>query len=159
MSMTAAHGPWDSVRERAHARGMRWTAQRRVVVEALAGVQGHVTGSELVERCRAVDAGTTPSTVYRTLDALEQLGLVRHLHGADGREEYHVAGEPEHGHLYCERCGGRWEVSAGEASAIVGAFRAAKGFEADLNHMTIVGRCAACAAEPTGSPGRTRGVG
>lgn len=125
---------------------MRWTTQRRVVVEALAGVHGHVTGAELVERCRTVDAGTTPSTVYRTLDALEALGLVRHLHGVDGREEYHVAGEPEHGHLTCEACGRTWEVSAAEAQTITGALRRAKGFEADLTHMTIVGRCADCAA-------------
>jgi len=123
---------------------MRWTPQRRVVVEALSGLHGHVTGAELVERCRAVDPGTTPSTVYRTLDALEELGLVRHLHGVDGREEYHVAGEPEHGHLYCEVCGGRWEVSAAEARTITEALRDAKGFQADLNHMTIVGRCARC---------------
>lgn len=125
---------------------MRWTPQRRVVVEALAGVRGHVTGAELVERCRAMDAGTTPSTVYRTLDALEELGLVRHLHGVDGREEYHVAGEPEHGHLYCEACGRTWEVSATEAGRITGALREANGFEADLTHVTIVGRCAGCAA-------------
>src|SRR3972149_3535742 len=45
---------------------------------------GHVTGAELVERCRAVDPATTPSTVYRTLDVLEELGIVRHAHGADG---------------------------------------------------------------------------
>lgn len=146
MTTAGSPSPWDTVRERAHAHGMRWTPQRRVVVEALAGMRGHVTGAELVERCRAVDAGTTPSTVYRTLDVLEELGLVRHLHGEDGREEYHVAGEPEHGHLYCERCGGRWELSPAEARAIVTAFCAAKGFEADLTHMTIVGRCAACAA-------------
>jgi Fur family ferric uptake transcriptional regulator len=108
-----------------------------------------VTGAELVERCRAVDAGTTPSTVYRTLDALEELGLVRHVHGVDGREEYHVAGEPEHGHLYCERCGGTWEMSPVQARAITGAFRKANGFEADLTHVTIIGHCAACAAEMT----------
>jgi Fur family ferric uptake transcriptional regulator len=146
MTTPAARSPWDEVREKAHARGMRWTPQRRVVVEALAGVRGHVTGAELVERCRAKDAGTTPSTVYRTLDALEALGLVRHLHGVDGREEYHIAGEPEHGHLTCEGCGRTWEVSPAEARTITGALRRAKGFEADLTHMTIVGRCEDCAA-------------
>ena len=65
---------------------------------------GHVTGSELVERCREVDPATTPSTVYRTLDVLEELGLVRHGHGADGREEFHVLPEVEHGHLHCAGC-------------------------------------------------------
>jgi Fur family transcriptional regulator, ferric uptake regulator len=146
MTRPANPDPWATVQQRLHQGGMRWTAQRRVVVEALAGVRGHVTGAELVERCRAVDAGTTPSTVYRTLDALEELGLVRHMHGVDGREEYHVAGEPEHGHLTCEACGRTWEVTPAEAGTITGALRRTTGFEADLTHMTIVGRCADCAA-------------
>ena len=55
--------------------------------------EGHVTGAELVERCRRRDPATTPSTVYRTLDVLEELGIVRHGHGPDGREEYHVLPE------------------------------------------------------------------
>ena len=138
--------PWVSVRDRFRERGLRWTSQRRAVIEALATTRGHVTGAELIERCRAMDEATIPSTVYRTLAALEEMGLVRHGHGVDGREEFHVAAEPVHGHLYCDRCRGRWEVSAPEASAILDAFRATNGFEPDLSHMTIVGRCAACAA-------------
>lgn len=144
-------GPWPSVPGRFRERGLRWTGQRQAVVDALAGARGHVTGAELVERCRAIDPGTTPSTVYRTLAVLEELGFVRHAHGADGREEFHVAGVPEHGHLYCETCGSRSEVSAAEARTITDALRAASGFEADLTHMTIVGRCAACAACAAGS--------
>jgi Fur family ferric uptake transcriptional regulator len=129
---------------------MRWTPQRRTVVEVLAGTDGHVTGAELIERCRARDPQTIPSTVYRTLDVLEQLGLVRHGHGADGREEFHVGPAAEHGHLYCADCGMRWEIRAGQADAIVNAFRRADGFEVDLSHVTVVGRCAACADRPTG---------
>src|SRR6185295_7786992 len=82
--------PWASVRQRLRERGLRWTPQRRAVIEALAGSDGHITGAELLERCRAIDAATIPSTVYRTLDVLEELGLVQHGHGADGREEFHV---------------------------------------------------------------------
>src|SRR5207245_9447050 len=84
-----------------------------------------------------------PSTVYRTLDVLEELGLVRHGHSADGREEFHVAQEPEHGHLYCATCGGRWEVGSAQAQAIMAAFRGIDGFEPDLSHMTTVGSSAA----------------
>jgi Fur family ferric uptake transcriptional regulator len=147
--------PWSSVPQRFRARGLRWTPQRRTVVEVLARTRGHVTGAELVERCRAVEPATIPSTVYRTLDVLEELGLVRHGHGADGREEYHVGPESEHGHLYCSGCGGRWEVSTAEAGALVEAIRRTSGFEVDLSHVTIVGRCRACAASApdAGGPG------
>ncbi|HET9540355.1 MAG TPA: transcriptional repressor, partial [Candidatus Limnocylindria bacterium] len=112
----------------------------------LAASSGHVSSAELIERCRERDPQTIPSTVYRTLDALEQLGLVRHGHGADGREEFHVGPDTEHGHLYCADCGARSEIRAAGADALVKAFRAADGFEVDLSHVTVVGRCASCAA-------------
>ena len=136
--------PWDRVRDRFRDRGLRWTPQRRTVVEVLAGAQGHLTGAELVERCRERDGQTIPSTVYRTLDALEELGLVRHGHGADGREEYHVGPEAEHGHLFCSGCGGSWEIAQRQADGIVRAFRRARGFQVDLSHVTVVGLCADC---------------
>jgi len=138
--------PWSSVRELLHARGMRWTPQRRTLIEVLAMTSGHIGGAELVERCRAVDPKTTPSTVYRTLDVLEDLGLIRHGHGADGREEFHVLPTRDHGHLYCGSCGETWELSLAEAQGMVEALHGGRGFEVDLSHVTIVGRCAACVA-------------
>lgn len=135
---------WSGVRERLHARGLRWTPQRRVLVEVLRSTRGHVTGAELVERCRAIDPGTTPSTVYRTLDVLEELGLVSHSHGVDGREEFHALPVEEHGHLYCRRCGGTWEIGPEEGRAVVDALCERRGFAVDLSHLAIVGDCAGC---------------
>jgi Fur family transcriptional regulator, ferric uptake regulator len=140
-----AQAGWDSVRDRLRARGLRWTPQRLALVDVLSRTDGHVTGSELVERCRAIDPATIPSTVYRTLDVLEDLGLVRHGHGADGREEFHVLPAVEHGHLHCDRCGKTREIEAADAAPLVRALRTRHGFEVDLSHVTIVGRCAACA--------------
>ncbi len=144
---------WSAVRERLHARGLRWTPQRRMLIDVLAQADGHVTGAELVERCRVVDPSTTPSTVYRTLDVLEELGLVRHGHGADGREEFHVLPDTEHGHLHCRGCGATLEIDAGEAAAFVAALEARHGFAIDLSHITVVGRCAGCRQED-GAAGR-----
>jgi Fur family ferric uptake transcriptional regulator len=137
--------PWGSLPGRLRARGLRWTAQREAVVRVLASADGHLTGAEIVERCRAIDRMTIPSTVYRTLDALEALGLVRHAHGADGREEYHVRPGGEHGHRYCATCGRHWDIDPDSpaGASIVGAF-AAEGFVVDLSHVTVVGRCDDC---------------
>ncbi len=132
------------VREELRARGLRWTPQRRVVLEVLAETKGHVTGAELVERCRVRDPETTPSTVYRTLGVLEDLGIVRHSHGRDGREEFHVLPEGEHGHLVCEVCGRTWEISLPEASEIVGSIARGRDFAVDLSHLTVSGRCSDC---------------
>ncbi len=141
---------WSDVRQRLRARGLRWTPQRRVLLEVLSGVDGHVTGAELIERTRRIDPTTTPSTVYRTLDVLEDLGLVSHSHGLEGRQEFHVGGAADHGHMACAGCGGSWELAAGEVAGLVDGLRASRGFEVAVEHLTIEGRCAACrAAEGT----------
>jgi len=135
---------WAAVTRRLHERGLRWTPQRRAVVEALSRVDGHVTGAELVASCRAIDPGTTPSTVYRTLDVLEDLGLVSHSHGLEGRQEFHVRPVGLHGHVACSVCGSSWELSPDEAAPLVDGLRASRGFEVALDHLTVVGLCDAC---------------
>lgn len=141
-------GAWGGVPDRLRARGLRWTPQRRVLVDVLSRTDGHVTGVELVERCRELDPATTPSTVYRTLDVLEELGVLSHSHAADGREEFHVLPLEEHGHLYCRRCGGSWELAATDpaVAAAVAGFEASRGFEIELSHLSLIGRCATCRA-------------
>jgi len=146
--MTTEHADdiaWDLVRDRLHAEGLRWTPQRRTLVQVLSRTDGHVTGAEVVERCRQLDPTTTPSTVYRTLDVLETLGYVSHHHGIDGREEYHVLPADEHGHLHCHGCGGSWEIQPAEADAIAGMLDTGRAFTVDRSHITITGTCAGCA--------------
>ncbi|MHB8459607.1 MAG: Fur family transcriptional regulator [Candidatus Limnocylindrales bacterium] len=138
-----------AIRDHFRTLGLRWTAQRRQILEVLDRTDGHITGAELVDRCRSLDPLTTPSTVYRTLRVFEELGVVRHAHGADGREEYHVRPAVEHGHLHCEGCGASWEIDETEAAATMASLERSRGFAVDLSHLTIVGRCAACqAADP-----------
>jgi Fur family ferric uptake transcriptional regulator len=139
--------PWAGLAVRLRAGGGRWTPQRRAVLRALSEVEGHVTGAELVDRCRELDPATVPSTVYRTLDLLERMGLLRHAHGADGREEYHVLPEADHGHLHCQGCGGQWELRSEVAGSLLRSLRR-QGFEADLSHLTVVGVCRSCSQAP-----------
>jgi Fur family ferric uptake transcriptional regulator len=140
--------PWAGIPDQLRARGLRWTPQRRILVEVLSQADGHVTGAELVDRCRVIDPDTIPSTVYRTLDVLEELGVIRHSHGADGREEFHVLPAAEHGHLYCRRCGGQWELEGDDPAVVaaLAAFQTGRGFEIDVSHLTLIGRCASCGA-------------
>jgi Fur family ferric uptake transcriptional regulator len=134
----------EGTRERLRSRGLRWTPQRRSILEVLAATDGHITGVELVERCRLRDPETTTSTVYRTLNVLEQLGLVRHSHGHDGREEFHVLPETEHGHLVCESCGASSEIGSDAVRRLLEALEQQSGYRVDLNHLAIAGVCAAC---------------
>jgi Fur family ferric uptake transcriptional regulator len=138
--------PWAGIPDQLRAKGLRWTPQRRILVEVLSEVDGHVTGAELVDRCRALDPDTIPSTVYRTLDVLEELGVIRHSHAADGREEFHVLPAAEHAHLYCRVCSGSWELPTDDPIVVtaVEAVRGGRGFEIDVAHLTLSGVCAAC---------------
>jgi Fur family ferric uptake transcriptional regulator len=135
---------WDDVPARFRERGMRWTPQRRLLVSVLASTDGHVTGAELVERCRTLDASFIPSTVYRTLYVFEEMGLIRHAHGADGREEYHVLPATDHGHLHCMGCGRSWELGPQDVHALTERLRRSRGFRVDLSHVSVSGRCADC---------------
>ena len=136
--------PWDGVAGRLRAAGLRWTPQRRTLVDVLRERDGHVTATELIALCRERDQTTTPSTVYRTLDVLEEFGLVQHGHGPGGREEYHVLPDQVHGHLYCVACGATWELRPETGAVIVDALAADLGFAVDLSHVTISGRCESC---------------
>ena len=142
----ADEGPWADLPGRLRASGLRWTPQRRTLLEVLAQTTGHVTGAELIERCRELDPATIPSTVYRTLDVLEDLGIVSHAHGADGREEFHVLPAAEHGHLYCSACHAAWEVGLEEAQPLLDALERSRGFRVQLSHLSISGLCSECAA-------------
>ncbi len=147
VAISATTPRWDTVRDRLRESGMRWTPQRRLLIDVLAETHGHVTGAELVERCRAIDPGTIPSTVYRTMDVLEELGYVRHAHGADGREEYHVMPDHDHGHLHCTSCGRSWELEEAEVAKLTGSLRRTRGFAVDLSHVSVSGVCSDCAHE------------
>jgi Fur family ferric uptake transcriptional regulator len=139
----------DVVRDELRARGMRWTPQRRALLEVLRDRDGHVTGAELVELCRAKDPETTPSTVYRTLDVLEEIGIIRHSHGPDGREEFHVSPEAVHGHAVCASCGEILELDGADVRTLDSRLRA-RGFHVDLSHLSVGGLCEGCAVAATG---------
>ena len=150
VALDRAPVPWDGIREQLRARGLRWTPQRRALIEVLLQSDGHVTGAELVDRCRTADPTTVPSTVYRTLDVLEELGVVRHAHGVDGREEFHVFPVTDHGHLYCTNCHGAWEVGPDEAGPLLDAIERSRGFRVQLSHLSIAGLCHECAESSAG---------
>jgi Fur family ferric uptake transcriptional regulator len=126
------------------AAGLRVTAPRRAVCEVLAdGPEDHLSAADIVER--ASGAGIDPSTVYRTLDTLEELGLVHHVHLGHGAGAYHVTGSARHHHLVCERCGAVVDVPLAALRSAIDAVTRPHGFVADGAHFAIVGRCASCA--------------
>ena len=104
--------------EELRARGYRLTPQRQLVLEAV-GQRGHATPEEIAMTVRETASGVNISTVYRTLERLEELGLVQHTHLGHGAPTYSVASDHEHVHLVCRDCGGIDEAPPEVARPIV----------------------------------------
>ena len=93
-----------------------------------------------------LDPATIPSTVYRTLDVLEELGLIQHGHGAEAGRSSTCCPTRTTATSIARICGQTWELGAKEAASLVRSLLRTRGFEVDLTHMTMVGRCADCRA-------------
>lgn len=123
--------------------GYRLTPQRELVLQAVDDL-GHATPEEVLGHVRRQARAVNRSTVYRTLELLEELGLVRHTHLSDRAPTYHSTASPAHVHLVCRGCGSVLDAEPGEFAALLGSVRERYGFEADLGHLTLFGRCARC---------------
>ena len=141
--MSARTTTIDQIEARLAASGRRRTAPRRAIVQMLVGAKGHVTADELAVDVQRRFPSVNISTVYRTLDALEELGIVDHVHLGHGRAVYHLTDE-DHQHLYCERCERIVELPAAKLRAFLSSIDREYGFEVDRRHFAIVGRCRRC---------------
>lgn len=133
------------LQEQLRSHGYRLTAQRRLVLDAVTEL-GHATPEDVSTWVRERSAGVNVSTVYRTLELLEQLGLVTHTHLDHGAPTYHAAEAAEHLHLVCRHCGAVIEVDQEVASPLVEVLRRDAGFVADVSHLTVFGQCRRCAS-------------
>jgi Fur family transcriptional regulator, ferric uptake regulator len=132
--------------ERLRARGMRLTPQRQQVLAAVNAIE-HGTPEDIAGRLRAEagPGGAAPdtSTVYRTLELLERLGLVWHTHLGKGAPVYHSAGH-RHLHVACATCGEVTSVDPGILDAAAERLLDEFGFTIDIGHVALSGTCRAC---------------
>ena len=84
------------------------------------------------------------STIYRTLELLDSLGLVTHTHLNHGAPTYHMASDAGHVHLVCQNCGKIDEASREEVAPLTQALDERHGFETNVSHLTFFGRCNDC---------------
>lgn len=125
------------------AKGYRLTPARQLVLGAVTGLE-HATPDAICAEVQRTASAVNLSTVYRTLELLEELGLVTHTHLGHGAPTYHAAAEQNHLHLVCRACGRVIEKDTDVADPLVERLRAELGFETDVAHFAIYGRCADC---------------
>jgi Fe2+ or Zn2+ uptake regulation protein len=123
--------------------GYRVTPQRLVIHRALVELDRHVGAEELLEAVAKRLPNVSLPTVYATLDALEEAGLVRRVAAGRGRALYD-AQPASHHHLVCRRCGAVEDLSV--EVPLEGALHSAAeaGFAADGAEVVVHGLCARC---------------
>lgn len=126
--------------------GLRLTPQRELILGAVE-VLGHATPDEVLAHVRKQASSVNASTVYRTLEVLEELGLVRHAHLSDRAPTYHTVTDHEHFHLVCRNCQRVVSVDPHMLDQLAADLRDRHGFVIDVGHLAVFGACEEC--DPT----------
>lgn len=125
-------------------KGYRLTPQRMLVIEALHNAEGHISAQEIYKQLHSRYPYSNISTVYRTLELMGKFNLVTETDFGEGRVRYHVAEKGHHHHLVCRRCGRIMELEESALYLLKDTLLREYGFEADLRHLAISGKCAEC---------------
>lgn len=134
----------EEVREELQELGYRLTPQRQLILTAIHESDDHISAEEIHTRVCAKYPHVNISTVYRTLELLKNLGLVTETDLDSGRYRYHYADKGHHHHLICEKCNAIIDVDESLFLPIQHTLFMEYGFRANMNHLTIFGRCTKC---------------
>lgn len=143
------HIPADVLVEALRSQDLRITEARRAVCEVIAERHSqHLTAATILDAVRVgEEASADESTVYSTLDALEEAGLLLHSHRGYGPAVYHLPTETAHQHVVCNRCGATATIPVDSLANWVATVKESTGFEVDPTHFAITGLCADCAQQ------------
>jgi len=125
-------------------KGLRVSSARRLVIEALFAADRPLTAEEIAAGLEGWLPSSDLASVYRNLDTLEELGLIRHFHVGHGAGRYALASAGELEFVSCERCGAFETVPAGRLDAARELIERQTGYRARFSHFPIVGSCADC---------------
>lgn len=140
--------PHPETMQRLRQQGYRITPQRLEVLRVVSAHEQHLTAEEIHAAVRAQQPAVDIATIYRTLQWLQDVGLVALIDSADSnrRYEYHPAGNHHH-HLVCHVCGKTAQIPAEYITALRNALCEHYGFALDV-HLALPGQCHDCSRLP-----------
>jgi Fur family ferric uptake transcriptional regulator len=133
-----------SITKRLQELGYRLTPQRMMIVAAIEGSDHHISAEEIYSQIKIQYPHMNISTIYRTLELLEGLGLVTNTDMGEGRVRYHSADKGHHHHLVCQKCGAIIDLDEAVLFPLKETLKRECNFEADLRHLAIFGHCRKC---------------
>jgi len=125
------------------SRGLRASSARRLVLEALFAADEPVSAERIADGLGGRFSRSDLASVYRNLETLEDLGLVRHFHLVHGPGLYALSGR-EREYLVCERCGAIRPVMPHALDDVRAVVQRRFGLLARFNHYPLVGLCEDC---------------
>jgi Fur family ferric uptake transcriptional regulator len=124
-------------------KGLRLTPQRRLIVNLIHANVAHLTAENIITHVQNQMPGVNKSTVYRTLELLEEAGCVLKSE-LDDHFIYHHAEEGHHHHLICSKCGKVVECAEHIFAPVEKSLAEKYGFRADFKHLMMSGLCKEC---------------
>ena len=124
-------------------RGFRMTSQRLAILHVLRHEGTHLSPSEVYKKARMELPSLTEPTVYRTLEFLSDIALVRPSYNSSGHLTYEIAGNDHH-HIVCRNCGGEIEVEHTLLESLYRLLETTSGFRSIDSHVTFFGVCPKC---------------
>jgi len=130
--------------------GFRLTGPRRALAQLIVERSGHFTAADLVAATRARRLGVGRATVFRTLEALEQLKIVERIDLPSGEHAWVGCERAHHHHVVCSRCGRSSEIRDAGLLALVREVAERTGYRVDDHRLELFGLCPACLASESG---------
>ena len=124
--------------------GLRVTHQRALIMEIIRQRKGHLDADEVYRQAREKQPRLSLSTVYRTLQKLKELGLVKEVHFDETHHHYEVKPPTGHHHLVCLSCGRVIEFQYPLSRYVKRNVAEAKDFEIVDTELRMAGYCAKC---------------
>ena len=136
---------WQALDEYLDRHQMKQTKQRQLIVEHFLGMDNHVAAEDLHEALRSAGQNIGLATVYRTLNLLEQAGLVEQKSFGDGRSLFELSTPGEHhDHLVCLDCGRVVEFENAEIERLQEKVAAEHNFVLRSHCLDLFGQCEDC---------------
>jgi Fur family transcriptional regulator, ferric uptake regulator len=129
------------------ARGVRITAQRRLLVGIIQDSPRHLDAATLLEIARKQDPDIDRATVYRTLGLLKTRGLIDELdlmHIQGEKHYYEAKTNRDHCHMACFRCGAIMEYTSASFEKLKEEMVRQSGFQIRVVRLEVGGVCKRC---------------
>lgn len=124
-------------------KGLRWTTQRQVVIEAAFSTNEHFTADELFLRAQKIDQKASRATLYRTLSLLVESGLLGEIDLGRDQKYYdpNFVDHPHHNHLICTDCNKVVEFQDEHMSVLEDCISKRLGFSPTSKSIRIEAQC------------------